>query len=188
MKTVLSLILLTGLVLTSCNGNSAKESKQTDLRERITQYEDSLAQLQKDPQKVAKITSLAQIELINRLTAYSRAYPKDTFSADCLFKTHMIYEHLLAPREARAYGDTLLQRFPNYKNRSLLIESLASSYDINMPRDTSKVRYYFNLLLQEPNITKQKKADIKNRLSHLDLTFEQYILKGDAGFLVGQGN
>jgi hypothetical protein len=57
-----------------------------------------------------------------------------------------------------------------------------------MPRDTSKVRYYFNLLLQEPNITKQKKKDIKSRLERLDLTFEQYILKGDSGFLVGQGN
>ena len=188
MKTVLSLILLTGLVLTSCNGNSAKESKQTDLRERITQYEDSLAQLQKDPQKAAPITSLAQIELINRLTAYSRAYPKDTFSADCLFKTHMIYEQLRAPREARAYGDTLLERFPDYKNRLLVIESLGSSYDINAPRDTAMVRKYYTLLLESPKIPTQKKKDIKARLAKLDLTFEEYILKGQAGFLVGQGN
>ena len=188
MKTFVSLLLLAGLMLTSCNSNPEKQSKKTELRERITNYEDSLAKLQKDPQKAAKITSLAQIELINRLTAYSRAYPKDTFSADCLFKTHMIYEHLRAPREARAYADTLLERFPNYKNRSLLLESMASSYDINMPRDTSKVRYYFSLLLQEPSITEQKKKDIKARLERLDLTFEQYILKDDAGFLVGQGN
>ena len=174
--------------LSSCGETPEQKSKKENLREGISSYEDSLANLQKDPQKAAKITSLAQIELINRLTAYSRAYPKDTFSADCLFKTHMIYEHLRAPREARAYADTLLERFPNYKNRSLLLESMASSYDINMPRDTSKVRYYFNLLLQEPHITKQKKKDIKARLERLDLTFEQYILKGDAGFLVGQGN
>jgi hypothetical protein len=188
MKTVLSLLLFAGLILTSCNGNSAKQSKKTDLRKRITQYEDSLAQLQKDPQKAAKITSLAQIELINRLLAYSKAFPKDSFSADCLFKTHMIYEHLRAPREARAYGDTLLQRFPDYKNSLLVIESMGSSYDINSPRDTALVRKYYTQLLQSPKVSSQKKKDIKARLAKLELTFEEYILKGDAGFLVGQGN
>ena len=157
------------------------------MRERITSYEDSLANLQKDPQKAAQITSLAQIELINRLKTYTKTFPQDTFSADCLFKIHMIYEHLRAPREARAYGDTLLERFPDYKNRLLVIESLGSSYDINAPRDTAMVRKYYNLLLQEPKMPTQKKKDIKARLARLDLTFEDYILNGNSG-LVGQGN
>ena len=157
------------------------------MRERITSYEDSLANLQKDPQKAAQITSLAQIELINRLKTYTKTFPQDTFSADCLFKIHMIYEQLRAPREARAYGDTLLERFPDYKNRLLVIESLGSSYDINAPRDTAMVRKYYNLLLQEPKMPTQKKKDIKARLARLDLTFEDYILNGNSG-LVGQGN
>jgi hypothetical protein len=91
----------------------------------------------------------------------------------------MIYENLRAPLEARAYADTLLERFPNYKNRKLLLESLASSYDINTPRDTAKVRYYFELLLKEPGLKTQQKKDIKSRLAHLDLTFEEYILKAN---------
>lgn len=165
------------LILAACQDSPEKQSEKTELRNRITSYEDSLATLQKDPIKAAQITSLAQIELINRLKAYSQAFPKDTFSADCLFKTHMIYEQLRAPLEARAYADTLLERFPNYKNRSLLLESLASSYDMNMPRDTTKVRYYFNLLLQEPTTTKEQKMDIKKRLAQLALTFEQYIMQ-----------
>ncbi|MEY3099608.1 MAG: hypothetical protein RIS63_501, partial [Bacteroidota bacterium] len=161
MKIFPSLFFISILILAACQNSPEKQSKKTELRDRITSYEDSLATLQKDPKKAAQITSLAQIELINRLNAYSRAFPKDTFSADCLFKTHMIYEQLRAPLEARAYADTLLERFPNYKNRSLLLESLASSYDMNMPRDTTKVRYYFNLLLQEPTTTKEQKMDIK---------------------------
>ena len=114
MKTRSIYTLLIGFLLVSCGETAEHKSKKENLREGITAYEDSLANLQKDPKKAAKITSLAQIELVNRLLAYSRAFPEDTFSADCLFKTHMIYEHLRAPREARAYGDTLLQRFPNY--------------------------------------------------------------------------
>lgn len=188
MKSIIFLSTLSFFFLFSCGESVEHKSKKENLREGITAYEDSLANLQKDPQKAAKITSLAQIELINRLKTYTKAFPKDTFSADCLFKIHMIYEHLRAPREARAYGDTLLERFPDYKNRLLVIESLGSSYDINAPRDTAMVRKYYNLLLQEPKIPTQKKKDIKARLAKLDLTFEEYILKGQAGFLVGQGN
>jgi outer membrane protein assembly factor BamD (BamD/ComL family) len=187
MKRFLFLSTLSLFFLFSCGNPTEQKSKKEDLRERITSYEDSLANLQKDPQKAAQITSLAQIELINRLKAYNKAFPKDTFSADCLFKIHMIYEQLRAPREARAYGDTLLERFPDYKNRLLVIESLGSSYDINAPRDTAMVRKYYNLLLQEPKIPTQKKKDIKARLARLDLTFEDYILNGNSG-LVGQGN
>ncbi len=179
---------LSFLFLVSCGQSPEHQTKKEKLREGIIAYEDSLATLQKDPQKAAKITSLAQIELINRFLAYSRAFPSDTFSADCLFKTHMIYEHLRAPKEARAYGDTLLQRFPNYKNKLLVIESLGSSYDINEPRDTAMVRKYYQLLLNEPKMPAQKKKDIKARLAKLDLTFEQYIMQGDPGQLVGQGN
>lgn len=188
MKSIIFLSTLSLFFLFSCGNPTAQKNKKEDLRGRITSYEDSLANLQKNPQKAAQITSLAQIELINRLKTYTKAFPKDTFSADCLFKIHMIYEQLRAPREARAYGDTLLERFPDYKNRLLVIESLGSSYDINAPRDTAMVRKYYTLLLESPKIPTQKKKDIKARLAKLDLTFEEYILKGQAGFLVGQGN
>ena len=179
MKAQFPLFLFSILLFAACQTNTTEPTQQESLRERITSFEDSLAKLQKDPKKAAQITSLTQIELINRLTAYSRKYPKDAFSADCLFKTHMIYENLRAPQEARAYADTLLERFPDYKNRKLLLESLASSYDINTPRDTAKVRYYFELLLKEPGLKTQQKKDIKSRLAHLDLTFEEYILKAN---------
>jgi hypothetical protein len=187
MKTLFLFTVLFSFFLLSCSDSATHQTDKENLKERITTYEDSLAKLQNDPKKAVQITSLAQIELINRLLAYSRAFPKDTFSADCLFKTHMIYEHLRAPREARAYGDTLLSRFPQFKNRLLVYESLGSSYDINEPRDTAMVRKYYDLLLKEPKVPAQKKKDIKARLANLDLTFEEYILKGNTG-LIGQGN
>lgn len=186
MKKTLFTLFIASTVLYAC-GTSEQQSKKEQLRERITSYEDSLLGLQKDPKKAAKITSLSQIELINRLLAYHQAYPKDTFSADCLFKVHMIYEHLRAPREARAYGDTLLQRFPTYKNRALVYESLGSSYDLNEPRDTAMVRKYYNMLLTQTKLSAQKKKDIQARLAKLDLTFEQYIMSVNSG-LIGQGN
>jgi hypothetical protein len=65
---------------------------------------------------------------------------------------------------------------------------MGSSYDINSPRDTAMVKKYYTLLLQSAKVPSQKKKDIKARLAKLDLTFEQYIMQGEAGWLVGQGN
>lgn len=169
----LALILITF----SCGENSEKkELTREDYKASIKQMEDSIATIQKDPVAAAKMPSLTNIELINRLVAYYRAFPKDDFAADCLFKVHMKYGELQAHQNAAAYGDTLLKSFPNYKNRDFLLESLGSSYDVYIqPRDTSKVRYYYELLLKEKTVKSEKKAEIKARLKYLHLDLFQYI-------------
>lgn len=174
MRKILSFALF-AFAVASCGTNTADKGKKETLKEAVTHYEDSLAKLQADPEKAKEITSLAQIELVNRYKAYFQAFPTDAFSADCLFKTHMIYESMSAPNEARAYADTLLQRFPNYKNKILVLESMATSYDINEPRDTAMVRKYYNLMLAEKQLPAQKKKEIKERLSKLHLSFEELI-------------
>ncbi len=182
MKNIALIFLSSILLLFSCNNDSssnlaASNADKKQLQQRIKSYEDSLSSLQSDQQKVSQITSLTQIEYINRLKAYIKAFPNDIYSADCMFKIHMVYDNLRAPLDARAYADTLLTRFPNFKNRKIVLESLGSSYDINSPRDTSKVRYYYELLLKEPGISSEQKKDIRARLAKLNLSFEQYILQ-----------
>jgi hypothetical protein len=69
-----------------------------------------------------------------------------------------------------------LKFFPNYKNRDFVLESLGSSYDIYIePRDTSKVRYYYELLLKEKTVKNDKKAEIRARLKYLHLDLFEYI-------------
>jgi hypothetical protein len=67
--------------------------------------------------------------------------------------------------------------YPNYKNRALVLESQGSSFDVFPEiRDTAKVRYYYTLLLKEnPKMNREKTKGIKERLQHLNLTFDQYI-------------
>jgi hypothetical protein len=43
------------------------------------------------------------------------------------------------------------------------------------PRDTAKIRKYYNLLLKEPTITKEKRIDVLARLKHIDMTLFEYI-------------
>jgi len=163
------------LLLYSC-GNNPKVDKNSReaLKTKITEMEDSISALQKNSS--SPIPNLKSIELINRLTAYYTAFPKDEYAADCLFKLHMKFSELNAEEKALEYGDTLLLNFPNYKNRDFILESMASTYDVLIePRDTSKVRYYYSLLLKVKNLPKEKRDGIVNRLKYIDLDFFSYI-------------
>ena len=170
----LSFFMLLSLV--SCNNQDAKDNEisaekpltKGELIQSIKYMEDSIIALQKNPKTASKIPSLTQLELINRLKRYYTNFPNDAYSADCLFKIHIKYSDLKAQKEAMAYGDTLISKFPNFKNRDFLLESMASSYDVVIePRDTAKVRKYYNMLLKEKNLTLEKRQDIMVRLKHM---------------------
>jgi hypothetical protein len=163
------------LFLFSCGNNpKVDENSREALKNKITEMEDSISALQKESSE--PIPNLTSIELINRLTAYYSAFPKDDYAADCLSKLHMKFSELNAEEKALAYGDTLLLNFPNYKNRDFILESMASTYDVLIePRDTSKVRYYYSLLLKVKNLSKEKRDGIVNRLKYIDLDFFSYI-------------
>ena len=177
MKLILSIltICIVTLATFSC-GTSGNSDKKTELRSRIKDLEDSIMTVSKDPMKAAKIPSLTNIELINRLLDYYHAFPEDTFASECLFKVHMKYSDLEAYDLSVAYGDTLLQLFPNYANRDYVLESMASSYDVLIqPRNADKVKYYYELLLKE-KIDPVKRKDLEQRLKYVNLTFEEYFL------------
>ena len=162
------------LLLSSCGNNpKVDENSREALKNKITEIEDSISALQKKSSE--PIPNLTSIELINRLTAYYTAFPKDDYSADCLFKMHMKFSELNAEEKALEYGDTLLLNFPNYKNRDFILESMASTYDVLIePRDTSKVRYYYSLLLKVKNLPKEKREGVEKRLKYLDIDFFSY--------------
>ena len=166
-----------GMFLAACNSSDTANSKDHEaLIKSITDMEDSIMSLQRDPAQANKIPSLTNIELINRLIAFYHAYPKEDYAATCLMKVHIKYSDLNAHQKALAYGDTLLNSFPKFKNRDFIIESMASTYDIMItPRDTAQIRKYYNLLLKEPTITQEKRKDVLERLKHIDMTLFEYI-------------
>jgi hypothetical protein len=180
------MLLLTTLCLAACSSNeqvgggAGAPNSPKAKKERILQMEDSIATL--DPSKTSPTAyNLSQIELINRLESYYKSFPKDAYSAECLFKLHMIYSGLNAQRKSVAWGDSLLRNFPNYANKTLLLESMASAYDMFItPRDTASVRKYFLLLLNDDNYPSAKKRDIKERLKYLHLTWMDFANRKQA--------
>ena len=167
------------LNLSSCGSSETAANKPTreSLKARIKEMEDSLKGLQVNINEIKQIPNLTHFELINRLLDYYHNYPEDAYSAECLDKVHMKYSGMNIHQRAVQYADTLLDKFPKYVNRALVLESQGSAYDIFIqPRDTAKVRKYYTMLLNEnPKMDKDKIAGIRDRLQHLDLNFDQFI-------------
>lgn len=174
------LVIVVGVLVTACSTKNVDQKdrpSKTELKAKIKEMEDSLVQLQSNLSNSKQIPNLTHFELINRLLDFYHFYPEDPISAEYLDKVHMKYSGLNIYEQAVKYADTLLTKYPSYKNRALVLESQGSSYDVFQEiRDTAKVRYYYTLLLKEnPAMNPEKRSGVKERLKHLNLTFDQYI-------------
>lgn len=184
MKYTWILLLFLSAAITSCGGNEKKVAEdekpsKEELIEKINYMEDSLKALTSQLKEIKQIPNLTRMELINRLLDFYHYYPEDKFAPECLDKVHMTYSGMGVYIRAVEYADTLLEKYPDYVNRALVLESQGSSYDIFIqPRDSAKVRYYYELLLKEnPKMDKAKRNGIKDRLKYNHLNFDQYIDK-----------
>ncbi|MDX2360215.1 MAG: hypothetical protein QNK23_05385 [Crocinitomicaceae bacterium] len=177
MKTALYLLLVSVLVLTSCSNSEA----QAGMRSHIEEKEAEITTLSEELAPGEKLDPKEKEELIVLLNEYVEEYPEDPFAPECLSRIHMIYSSESDYIESVEYADRIINEYPEYINRALIIESQAGSFDIWIkPRDTTKVRYYYELLLSEyPDLPKEKVDDIQERLDNLDLTIEQIIMQNN---------
>jgi len=172
MKVVYFLIISLTLFSCSSETNSTTESVNNELKKDLLIKIESI-------EKISQTNSISkeeQQELIDYLLEFYHNFPEDKNAPVCLDKVQMVYSAMENYRKASLYADTLILKYPSYPNRDLIIESQAANYDIFIiPRDTVKVRHYYELLLKEGKIIdKNKKSDIQKRLSNLHLNFQEY--------------
>ena len=171
-KYIFSIALI--ILLFACGSNNEDQLSVETLKEKITQKEDSLVLLQEEgkliPQK-------KQYDLIESLLQFYYKHPKHPDAPVCLDKVQMAYSGLGIYFKAVQYADTLIERYPKYINRPMVLESQAANYDYFFtPRDTNKVKYYNELLLKEnPKMSKEQRAGIEMKLKHLDLNMKEYL-------------
>ena len=174
-KNILRLLFVFPLLFACGNStNSEKKTAIDTLKEKITAKENSFATLQ-DAKK--EISTIERNELIDMLLDFYTRYPKDAYAPVCLDKVHMLYSGMGNYKRASQYADLILEKYPKYVNRPMIIESQASNFDIFiLPRDSVKVKYYYKLLLKEnPKLDKDKKEEILMRLKYVSLNFDEYI-------------
>ncbi|MFT5780559.1 MAG: hypothetical protein ACI837_003521 [Crocinitomicaceae bacterium] len=189
MKHLLFIVTIGSFLFVSCGDDTVKDAEYkayetvvppvNELREGIKTLEDSLLRMSQDLGNVRKqLPNLTRHALIEKLLLLYRNYPKDKDAAACLDKVYSTYSSLNAHDLSLKFADTLLTNYPKYDNRPALLRNLATDYDVFIkPRDKEKVKYYYNLLLKEnPNLPQEARDEIKFRLDHIDLTFEELIV------------
>jgi hypothetical protein len=162
------------LLTAACSGEKAGPTKE-ELIAGVGQFEDSLKQAGTDAQG----GSSASVAYADKCLLVYRSFPKSEEAPEYLDKAHIILSGAGLHRLAVQYADTLISNYPNYKNRPMVLQSLASAYDIFIvPRKKDMVEKYYRLLLKEnPNLPKEEREMIQNRLDHIDLTFEELIMQ-----------
>ena len=178
MKIKLLFIVLGIFITVSCDSQNV--NNESMLAE-ITKKEQSIKQISIDLRPGQVIPMSESDELVELLLAYYHASPESVEAPLCLDKIHMIYSSTKRYSLSVNYGDTLLNQYPDYINRAMIIESMAVTYDIFIhPRNKDKVRFYNEMLLTEnPDLPEEKQAEIKFKLENLDLTLEEMIRKSN---------
>jgi len=161
-------IFVLAFVMLSC-GKSDSITK-----EQILELEDQLKETSMSDQD--KVNELRD-SLLNSFLTFYHQNPDDQFSAECLDKVHLIYSAKMDYPSAAKYADTLLEKYPDYINRLMVIESQFNTYDMFIqPRNKEKAKYYLELLLKEDkNMDSVRRSDFEYRLEYIDLTIEQLI-------------
>lgn len=168
----LLLIAIIALLLSSCGDGGA-----TDAYAKIIAKEDSLTTISKSLPPGVQINEAERDEFLSMLSDFSDQFPDDPRAPECLDKIHMSYAGRNDCKKAVEYGDRIIEQYPDYINLPMVIESVAGSYDYCIsPRDTVKVRKYYELLLKQ-DIDQEKKQDVQSRLKNLHLTLQDYIMQ-----------
>ncbi len=160
-------------VLAACSGGSEKDAvTKESLVKEITLFEDSLKR-NLVPSGSREVT----IDYAEKCLAVYRNYPKSKEAPKYLDKAHIILSSNGLHGLAVLYADTLINKYPDYKNRPMVLQSLASAYDLFIiPRKKELVFKYYNMLLKEnPDLPKEERENVQFRLDNIDKTFDELI-------------
>ena len=168
-------------VMFSCDSQSQQSSDKNAIEklDAIKDKEEEINTLSKDLRPGQKVPTEMSDDLIDLLINFYQSYPENSSAPVCLDKLHMVYSAKRQYQKSANYGDTLLNNYPIYINRPMILESMAITYDIFiLPRDTTKVRYYNELLLKEDKeMSQEKREEILFKLDNLNLSLDEMILK-----------
>ncbi|WP_343637371.1 hypothetical protein [Fluviicola sp.] len=108
-------------------------------------------------------------------------FPKSPEAPRYMDKAHIIFASSGLHQRSVVIADSLIAMYPVYKNRPMVLESLAGAYDVFVvPRQKDKVKKYYELLLKEsPDMKPEQRKQIEDRLKYIDLTFDEYVSKAN---------
>ncbi len=176
MKNVLFFIIPC-FVLLACSDKKEDNSSPQELRNKVKFFEDSL-KTSKIPNSQLGNQDVAA-RYANLCIDAAEADLIHPLAAKLLDKAHVIFASVGLHQRSIEIGERVLAKFPQYENRTMIIESMATAYDIFiLPRKSEKVKKYYEMLLSEgKNLDEERKKEITNRIENSDKTFVEIMLE-----------
>jgi hypothetical protein len=181
MKNIL-LLIVTGLVAFSCGDKTSEaEINEVSVEQLIAsarEIDDSLFNMTTRllNGEVEKIDRLLYHEGAQRYLEVYKYYPEHAFAPEAIEKAAALYMGIQLDDRAAEWRDTLLQKYPDFKRRVEILELQKEFYDNFFSYNPEMIQHYTQLLLNEPSISEDKKADLRLRLEHVDKRFEEFVL------------
>ena len=167
-------------LVTACSENKKENAAPVQERAGLEELKADVASLE-DSLKSGKLnmdpSGSTCVKYAETCLKIYELYPSSNEAPVYLDRAHMIFSSCNLHQRAVVAGDELIKKYPDYKGRSLVLASLASAYDMFiLPRDKSKVIYYYNLLLKEnPDLPKEDRETYEFRLKYIDLSYDELI-------------
>lgn len=174
-----------GLLMTACSSDPEKKSEtKTDNADKgdlasaiqeVRAFEDSL---KKSGMQYSQQTAVIYAE---KCLSVTHRFPKSKEAPKFMDKAHIIFASASLHQRSVIIADSLIAMYPEYKNRAMVLESLAGAYDVFViPRQKEKVKKYYEMLLKEnPKMKDEQRKQIEDRLKYVDLTFDEYVSKAN---------
>lgn len=173
MKKVLFSILIIGFA-TACGDKKDLDLKLVDT---INRYEDSLSKMIQNPLTAEQSNDFLHnyIKVLEKAVDEAPGNPKTVVYMD---RIHMLSSATRDLNKSVDYGVKIIDDYPDYVNRSMVLRSIAYMYDAEIqPRDSAKVRYYYTIFLKENSgINIDDKDMIEKRLLMNDIPFEKFLI------------
>ncbi|HLW39586.1 MAG TPA: hypothetical protein VKX31_04280 [Brumimicrobium sp.] len=178
---LITLSLSFAFLLTSCSNQTTNDEKQeitpAYLKAEVERMDDSLKgifdNVMENPNfQVDRKVYLKAIEV--NLNFYE-SFPEDPFAETALNKIASLYFQLNLDQEALKWRGIILEKYPEAKNRTELLELQMSHYSTDEFFSQEMIEHYAHELLKTENLSETKKEEYEFRLKHSDKNFSQLI-------------
>ncbi len=180
-------VIAIGFFLAACSSNTEKKTQTSEAAvqdlpaaiQDLKKFEDSLKK--SSASGMLEYSQETAVIYAEKCLSITHRFPKSKEAPKFMDKAHIIFASANLHQRSVITGDSLILMYPMYKNRPMVLESLAGAYDVFvLPRQKDKVKKYYEMLLKEnTKMTAEQRKQIEDRLKHVDLTFDEYVSKSN---------
>ncbi len=165
---------------TSCSSSTEKKDNKDSLATAAKSYEMYLANAKKADSTLQADTtfnSRTALEALKVYTDFTTLFPKDTLTADYLFKAGQLAQSTGNFKQAALYYETVLDQHTGYRNYALVCMAAAENYHSNLtnePKSAAREKQLYEFVISKYPETKYA-TDAKVLINYIGKSDEELL-------------